>query len=242
MTEVNQDLTALVKFAKNPEPRCPVVLLLDTSSSMQGEPIQELNKGLKTFEKAIKTHQKAALRVEVALIAFGSPVRAVDVQGGGGTLPFDAERAFVTADSFVAPALEAKGNTPLGAGMRRAIKMLKDCKEMYKQNAVSYFRPWIFLISDGEPNDENWEEVAVEAKSEEDRKGVTIFTVGVEDADMEILAHFSNRGPLKLKGLAFEELFLWLSSSMNQVANSEPGDDQIPLPSVEDWTAVDTSP
>ena len=243
MAKVNQDLTAEVKFANNPEPRCPVVLLLDTSSSMQGQPIKELNKGLKTFEGAIKTHQRASLRVEVALVAFGSPVRAVDVQGGEGTLSFDdVERVFVTADSFVAPTLEAKGNTPLGAGMRHALKLLKECKDMYRQNDVDYFRPWIFLISDGEPNDDGWEKAAAEARAEEDRKGVSVFAIGVEKADMEILARFSKRGPLKLQGLAFENLFLWLSSSMDQVANSNPGDDQIRLTSVEDWATVDTSP
>ena len=36
------DLTVLdqAEFADNPEPRCPVVLLLDTSGSMHGEPIE----------------------------------------------------------------------------------------------------------------------------------------------------------------------------------------------------------
>jgi uncharacterized protein with von Willebrand factor type A (vWA) domain len=30
-------------FALNPEPRCPCLLLLDTSGSMEGAPIAELN-------------------------------------------------------------------------------------------------------------------------------------------------------------------------------------------------------
>lgn len=34
----------------NPEPRCPCVLLLDTSGSMNGSPISELNKGLQVFK------------------------------------------------------------------------------------------------------------------------------------------------------------------------------------------------
>ena len=33
----------------NPEPRCPCLLLLDVSGSMSGEPITELNEGLKAF-------------------------------------------------------------------------------------------------------------------------------------------------------------------------------------------------
>ena len=37
------------EFVENPEPRCPCVLLLDTSSSMKGQPIKELNDGLAFF-------------------------------------------------------------------------------------------------------------------------------------------------------------------------------------------------
>ncbi|MGN6627624.1 MAG: hypothetical protein ACTHLN_13480, partial [Tepidisphaeraceae bacterium] len=37
-------------FAENPEPRCPCVLLLDTSQSMFGQPIQELNEGLIAYK------------------------------------------------------------------------------------------------------------------------------------------------------------------------------------------------
>jgi len=37
-------------FAENPEPRCPCVLLLDVSGSMNGKPISELNAGLTTFK------------------------------------------------------------------------------------------------------------------------------------------------------------------------------------------------
>ncbi|MEH2268203.1 MAG: hypothetical protein V7K68_07180 [Nostoc sp.] len=38
------------EFFENPENRCPVILLLDTSGSMSGQPILELNRGLATFK------------------------------------------------------------------------------------------------------------------------------------------------------------------------------------------------
>jgi uncharacterized protein YegL len=37
------------EFADNPEPRCPCVLLLDVSGSMNGRPLDELNAGLVAF-------------------------------------------------------------------------------------------------------------------------------------------------------------------------------------------------
>ena len=35
-----------VEFAENPEPRCPCLLLLDTSASMGGDKLVELNDAL----------------------------------------------------------------------------------------------------------------------------------------------------------------------------------------------------
>lgn len=40
-TEFGED-----NFADNPEPRCPCLLLLDVSGSMQGRPLDQLNQGL----------------------------------------------------------------------------------------------------------------------------------------------------------------------------------------------------
>jgi uncharacterized protein YegL len=103
------------EFAENPEPRCAVVLLLDTSGSMHGQPIVELNNGLKEFHAALKADRLASLRVEVAVITFGGAVRALNVASDGGKeIPFDAEQAFVIADNFHPPTLAANGETPMG--------------------------------------------------------------------------------------------------------------------------------
>jgi len=245
MTDFDDKPTSLdsyldqAEFADNPEPRCPVVLLLDTSHSMYGEPIDELNEALKLFSEALKKDALASLRVEVAIITFGGMVQAIDVQGGGYQIPFDANQAFVTADIFVPPRLATSGNTPLGEAMRQAVHLLRDRKEIYKQNSLDYFRPWVFLITDGQPTDD-WESAALQMQEEENRKGVLLFSVGVEGANMGILSKFSEqRPPLKLRGLAFGELFQWLSKSLSSVAHSKPGE-QTPLPAV-GWAQIETS-
>ena len=63
-------LDEAVEFAENPEPRCPCVLLLDTSSSMQGLPIDALNQGLRTFKDELMKDPLASRRVEVAVVTF----------------------------------------------------------------------------------------------------------------------------------------------------------------------------
>ena len=67
-------LEEAVEFAENPEPRCPCVLLLDTSGSMQGEPIKALNEGLKTFRDTLIKDPLASRRVEVAVISFNNDI------------------------------------------------------------------------------------------------------------------------------------------------------------------------
>ena len=235
-----ESLLDQAEFADNPEPRCPVVLLLDTSGSMQGQPIHELNEGLGAFDHAIKADRLASLRVEVAIVTFGGTVETIDVRTGTGRpIEFDAQQAFVTVDAFQPPTLKARGGTPMGSAVRRALKLLGERKEIYKQNSLDYFRPWMFLVTDGKPTDE-WQSGAQQVKEEEARKGMLFFGVGVEGADLGTLAQFSDqRQPVKLKGLAFEELFQWLSKSLSAVAHSKPGE-MVPLPAV-GWAEVDTS-
>jgi uncharacterized protein YegL len=257
---MDPNLLEQAEFADNPEPRCPVVLVLDTSGSMNGAPIQELNQGLFEFGQTLRTDRLTALRVEVALVTFGGTVRVLDVRGERSErreavpgkpqalagrpkpkeIPFDAHQAFVGVDYFSPPALEANGGTPMGEAVQRALALLKDRKEIYKQNGLDYFRPWVFVISDGKPTDKGWEAVADQVRLEESRKGLIFYGVGVEKADLKVLARFSEaRPPLRLKGLAFDGLFMWLSKSLAAVANSRPGE-QTPLPPV-GWGEVDTS-
>ena len=205
-----------VEFVENPEPRCAVTLVLDVSGSMHGQPIAELNAGLQEFDQAIKTDPLAALRVEVALVTFGGAVNVTD---------------FVTADQFHPTELTASGDTPMGQAVEKALTMLRDRKNTYKTNGIDYYRPWLFLITDGAPTDA-WQAAADQARQEEDRKGVSVYAIGVERADMQTLAQFSSKiKPLKLKGLSFRELFQWLSKSLGAVALSNPGE-QAPLPPV----------
>ncbi|MCP4539110.1 MAG: VWA domain-containing protein [Chloroflexi bacterium] len=219
------------EFADNPEPRCPVVLLLDTSGSMKGEPIDQLNEGLRAFDQALKGDHLAALRVEVAIVTFGGRVHAIDVRSGAAQpVQFDANQAFVTVDGFRPPILAAGGPTPMGEAVRRSLTLLRERKDIYKQNGLDYYRPWMFLITDGQPTDE-WQQAAQQVREEEDRKGVSFYGIGTTDAVMATLAQFTpfDRPPFQLKELAFGELFQWLSKSLSVVAHSTPGV-QVPLP------------
>ena len=58
---MGQYLLDQAEFADNPEPRCPVILLLDTSYSMQGQPINELNAGLIAFSDVLRPEARETI-------------------------------------------------------------------------------------------------------------------------------------------------------------------------------------
>lgn len=200
-------------FATNPEQRVPCVLVLDISGSMAGNSIAELNAGLVTYRDELVADSLASKRVEVAIVTFGGRVETVC--------------DFVTAENFYPPTLAPQGDTPMGAAITTAIEMVRQRKETYRSNGITYLRPWIFLITDGGPTD-SWKAAADGVKNGESNKAFSFYAVGVEGARFDVLSQISVKEPLKLKGLRFRDLFQWLSASQHSLSRSSPGD-SVPL-------------
>ena len=207
---------------ENPENRCPVLLLLDTSGSMQGQPIKELNAGLEVFRDELFADSLAAKRVEVSIVTFGPVQTVVDFTG---------------LRTFTPPQLAASGDTPMGRAIEQGLELLSGRKKAYRDNGIVFYRPWVFLITDGGPTDS-----IARAKelisAGETSKSFSFFAVGVEGANFEVLTSLSPaREPLRLQGLQFRDLFQWLSASLSSVSRSNPGD-QVALPNPTGWATV----
>ena len=192
-------------FSSNPERRCPVVIITDTSGSMSGQPIQELNAGLVSLKKEWCSHELAVKRIEACIVSF-PPVRI--------------EVNFQPVLQFTAPCFSACGETPLGAAILKALETIYDRVLLYKANGQGYYQPLIFLITDGQPKD-NWQEAARRIHDGEAAKHFAFFAVGVHGADMDILKQISVREPLELDRTNFQEFFQWVS--VKSIAASTPG-------------------
>lgn len=220
---------AQVTFADNPEPRCASLLILDTSGSMAGEPLRLLEEGMATYKDELCADVLARKRVEVAVVTFGGSVNVA--------------QTFVTAESFYPPPLTASGDTPMARAVITGLDVLAERKQEYRSNGIGQYRPWVFLITDGGPTDANtpdWPEAIRRIQEGEGRKSFSFFAVGVEGANMEMLAQLTQREPLKLKGMRFRDLFAWLSASQQTVSRSTV-DETVPLQNPaapEGWATV----
>jgi uncharacterized protein YegL len=112
-------------FAENPEPRCPCVLVLDTSGSMEGRPLTQLNAGYQTLLTELLEDALASKRVELAVVTFG-PVKLV--------------QDFETPDMIAASDLDVTGDTPMGEAIEFAIDLVKQRKDVYREAGIAYYR------------------------------------------------------------------------------------------------------
>jgi uncharacterized protein YegL len=175
---------------------------------MEGDKIRQLNKGLIQLQNELQQDGLASKRVEIGIVTFGPVKNVMD---------------FTSAQYFSPPRLSEDSNTPMGEAIETGIGILRHRKDHYKAAGISYYRPWIFMITDGEPND-NWSNAVSLIQRGEESKEFVFFAVGVEGANMDTLAKISVRKPLQLRGLAFGELFQWLSNSLREGSKGDPAE------------------
>ena len=187
--------------------------LVDTISGSSGKkPIDQINRGLELFGRELTDDEVAAETVEPAIVSFGGGV--------------DVVQDFVKAANYQAPTLSAGGNTPMGDAIMKALDMVERRKSTYRNEGYEPFRPWIFLFTDGKPNGGSTSiDRAADAIAEAEREDHAIFwAAGTENADFDVLKKLSQRPPLKIKGIDYPSVFKWLSNSLKQGSNQDPGD------------------
>ena len=190
---------------------------------MDGEPIRELNAALAQFIAELRADDFASYAIELCVITFGSEIRE--------QLPFTP-----AYQVDVNPQLTADGATPMGEAVRRAVRMLEERKAEYKRQGVSYYQPWLVLMSDGAPTDD-WNQAAAQLRGLAESKKLVSLPVGIGGADLRVLGEFSNRPAKPLAGLKFREFFVWLSQSMARVSQSTPGT-AVKLPATSGWDSI----
>ena len=209
------------------EPHLACVFLLDVSGSMMGTPIENLNEGIRRFKEEVTKDKLALSRIDVAIVTFASDVKIQD---------------FVPLSRMEPITLTAEGSTKMADGINVAIDLVKDRNRFYKRMGTPFFKPWIFMITDGYPDpDQNMETVAERIHSEE-RKGshgkLKFWACGVGEYDKTTLLKLTNR-VIELKGYNFTSIFNWASESMVAISVSDVQNEARPVKLPQDARKAD---
>jgi uncharacterized protein YegL len=224
-----------IDYSGNANQRTPCVLVLDCSGSMATSTgsgrrtrMDALNDGIAALQSELLSDDTALVRVQLAIVSVGGPSNDADIM-----------LDWTDATEFQSFPMRADGPTPLGKGVQIALQMVEQAKTNLRAAGVSYTRPWMMVISDGEPTDPSdvWTSAVAACRDAETARRVEIFSIGVEGANLAKLGELSSKPPQMLSGTKFRELFVWLSASLSAASRSRPGE-TIQLPSPDPWRNV----
>lgn len=220
---------------ENYRQRVPCVIVMDCSSSMEGTPIAALNEGLKKFEEELKADEKARRSARIMLIRVGG--------FKGDPNEVQIRVPFQDAREFSAPREEASGTTPLGEAVILALQKIDEEKTYLRSQGLSYHRPWLFVMSDGKPNEgPAWTRACAECLRAPDERRASIFPIAIDsgnpnelDRCIAELQKLSTREVQVMEGVKFSQFFVWLSNSMGSAADTNAENPSMAA-GMQDWT------
>jgi uncharacterized protein YegL len=195
------------KIINASESHMALAFLLDTSSSMSGDPIRELNAGLNRFKTEVCKDKQTRDILDVAIIEFNSTHSVV--------------QDFVPVEYMEEINLAASGGTYLSPAVETALDMVNDRSKFYKNSGSVPYKPWVILISDGAPLDDISGAIK-RIKDMEEYGKVSFRSLGVEGYDAKVLHDLSGPKVMKLTGTDFTSFFDWVAKSMRSVSQSSP--------------------
>jgi uncharacterized protein YegL len=137
--------------------RLPVYLLLDTSGSMTGEPIEAVKNGVQVMISSLRQNPQAIETAYISIITFDSEARQV--------VPLTDLASFQMVD------IKASGTTCLGEALKNVSKYIDTEVVKTTPEQKGDWKPLVFIMTDGIPTDD-WQ-----SGLEEYKKRKVAFTV-----------------------------------------------------------------
>jgi len=166
-----------MEFTAQPKRVLPLILLADTSSSMR-EWMGELNTAIRDMLGTLKEQESLKAEIHISFITFGN---------GGANL----HTALTPVSNIEFNNFTEGGMTPLGGALRIAKEMVEN-REIIPSRS---YAPIILLLSDGEPNDNGWENEMYRFINDGRSKKCMRMSLGIgRDYDYDVLKRFSSSG------------------------------------------------
>lgn len=186
--------------------RLPVYLLLDTSGSMSGEPIEQVKNGMQMLVSGLRQDPYALETAYLAVITFDSAAKEV--------VPLTELTAFQP------PSIQASGGTSLGAALSCVAESVKKNVTKTTADQKGDWRPMVFIMTDGQPTDD-WQKGLARFKQE---KWGIVVGCAVDSADTNVLKQIAGEeSVVKLDtsdSASITAFFKWVTASVSTSSKS----------------------
>lgn len=179
--------------------RLPVYLLLDTSGSMMGEPIEAVKNGVQMMVHSLRQNPQAIETAFVSIITFDSEAKQL--------IPLTDLASFQTID------LKAAGTTALGAALSLLADKLENEVTKTTLEQKGDWKPIVFIMTDGVPTDD-WQAGFQKLKAV--KKGLIVGCAAGNNADDKVLKEIADQ-VVRLSNTdadSISKFFQWVSASI----------------------------
>ena len=200
--------------------RLPIYFLVDVSESMIGEPIQQVQEGMRTIVQELRTDPYALETVFISVIAFAGKVQTLS--------------SLSEIYKFYPPTFPIGGGTSLGTALDYLMADIDNNIVKTTLERKGDWKPIIFLFTDGTPTDNP--DSAFNRWNQKYRGHANIVAISIGDnVNTQLLSRISDN-VLKLTETdegSFKAFFKWVTQSIKatSVSVSDAGVDDVQLAS-----------
>lgn len=198
--------------------RLPIYFLIDVSESMIGEPIKQVEDGMRNIIQELRTDPYALETVFVSIIAFAGKAKSIS--------------PLTELYKFYPPVFPIGGGTSLGAGLNFLMDDIEKSVQKTTAEMKGDWKPIVFLFTDGTPTDDPSE--AIQRWQQHFKRKANLVCISLGDnADTTVLSKLTEN-VLRLKETdeySFKAFFKWVTASIktSSVSVTDTGIDDLQL-------------